>query len=182
MCSCQSVMTEGNGCVSETTYHAVSEASRTRRERKLTSLTVPSQELEMNVSLVTGFQETEKVSLLCSWKFMTGNSLTPRSKSFNEPSPQAVISWFSWISDHARSYRASFVSKLIAHKSNRQPHANKGLVVAWRNSMMEGDEGGLGGPYVFSTCTPCAVSPRAKTRPLPTIPKLAEVATAIRES
>jgi hypothetical protein len=31
-----------------------------------TILTVPSQELEMKLSLVIGFQQTEKVSLLCS--------------------------------------------------------------------------------------------------------------------
>lgn len=58
----------------------------------LTILTVPSHELEINVSFVTGFQETEKVSLLCSWKFMTGNSSTPKSKSFSDPSPPAAIS------------------------------------------------------------------------------------------
>lgn len=66
-------------------------------------MTVPSQELEMKVSLVTGFQQTEKASRLCSWKFMTGKSLTPRSNSFSDPSPQATISWFSLISDQARS-------------------------------------------------------------------------------
>lgn len=38
-----------------------------------TILTVPSQELEAKVSLVTGLHATEKVSRLCSWKFMTGN-------------------------------------------------------------------------------------------------------------
>ena len=36
--------------------------------------------------------------------------------------------------------------------------------------------------YVFSTWMPCAVSPSVKTRPLPTMPKLADVATAMRES
>lgn len=58
----------------------------------LTILTVPSHELEINVSFVTGFQETENASLLCSWKFMTGNSSTPRSNSFSDPSPPAAIS------------------------------------------------------------------------------------------
>ena len=38
-----------------------------------TILTVPSQELEAKVSFVTGLHATEKVSRLCSWKFMTGN-------------------------------------------------------------------------------------------------------------
>jgi hypothetical protein len=52
---------------------------------------------------VTGFQQTEKASRLCSWKFMTGKSLTPRSNNLREPSPQAVTSWFSLISDQARS-------------------------------------------------------------------------------
>jgi len=66
-------------------------------------LTVPSQELERNESLVMGLQHTEKVSRLCSWKFMTGKSLTPRSKSLREPSPHATMSWFSLISDQARS-------------------------------------------------------------------------------
>jgi hypothetical protein len=46
----------------------------------------------MNESFVTGFQQTANVSLLCSWKFMTGKSLTPRSNSFIDPSPQAVTS------------------------------------------------------------------------------------------
>lgn len=57
----------------------------------------------MNVSLFTGFQQTEKVSRLCSWKFITGKSFSPRSKSFRDPSPQAVTSWFSLISDQAMS-------------------------------------------------------------------------------
>ena len=36
-------------------------------------MTVPSHELDAKVSFVTGFQHTENVSRLCSWKFMTGN-------------------------------------------------------------------------------------------------------------
>lgn len=36
--------------------------------------------------------------------------------------------------------------------------------------------------YVFSTWTPCAVNASANTRPLPTMPKLEDAATAIRES
>lgn len=72
----------------------------------------------MKVSLVPGFQQTEKASLLCSWKFMTGNSFTPRSNSFREPSPHATTVWFSLISDHARSYRASLVSKLHGRHSS----------------------------------------------------------------
>lgn len=79
---------------------------------RLTIFTVPSHELEANVSFVTGLQATENVSRLCSWKFMTGNSGTLVSYSFTEPSPHATSSWFSLISDHARSYWASFVSKL----------------------------------------------------------------------
>lgn len=73
---------------------------------------VPSHELEAKVSLVMGLHATENVSLLCSWKFIMGKSLTLISYSFIEPSPQATRSWFSLISDQARSYWASFVSKL----------------------------------------------------------------------
>lgn len=46
----------------------------------------------MNESFVIGFQQTANVSLLCSWKFITGKSSTPKSKSFIDPSPQAVTS------------------------------------------------------------------------------------------
>lgn len=79
---------------------------------RLTIFTVPSHELDMNVSFVIGFHATENVSRLCSWKFMTGKSLTPKSNSLSEPSPHAAINWFSLISDQARSYRQSFVSNL----------------------------------------------------------------------
>lgn len=79
-----------------------------------TILTVPSHELEMKVSLVMGFQATAKASRLCSWKIMMGNSFMPMSKSLRDPSPQATTSWFSLISDQARSYIASFVSNLPA--------------------------------------------------------------------
>jgi hypothetical protein len=60
-----------------------------------------------------GFQHTQNVSRLCSWKFMTGKSLAPRSNSLIDPSPHATTNWFSLISDQARSYSASFVSNLL---------------------------------------------------------------------
>lgn len=37
------------------------------------------------------------------------------SNNLMEPSPQATRSWSSLISDHAKSYNASFVSKLPQH-------------------------------------------------------------------
>lgn len=89
--------------------------------QSLTILTVPSHELEIKLSLVTGFQAVAKASRLCSWKIMTGNSLMPISKSLSDPSPQATTSWFSLISDQAKSYIASFVSNLyIRHCQPRQ--------------------------------------------------------------
>lgn len=82
---------------------------------------MPSHELEMKLSLVTGFQAVAKASRLCSWKIMTGNSLKPMSKSLSDPSPQATTSWFSLISDQAKSYIASFVSNLhIRRHQSRQ--------------------------------------------------------------
>ena len=68
-----------------------------------TTLIVPSQELEQNVSLEMRFQCTAKTSLLCSFHDWIGNSLTPISNNLTEPSPAATTTWFSCVSDQARS-------------------------------------------------------------------------------
>ena len=105
-----------------------------------TILTVPSQELEMKVSFVTGFQAAAKASRLCSWKIMTGNSFAPMSKSLREPSPHATTSWFSLISDQAKSYIASLVSKLRSSPlvSTQANHSSPGdaLMNAPRESVI----------------------------------------------
>lgn len=144
---------------------------------KRTILTVPSHELEMKVSLVMGFQATAKASRLCSWKIMMGNSFMPMSKSLRDPSPHATTSWFSLISDQARSYIASFVSNLPAQICKSQPQFTSRHVL-----FEESRAYSIYKTYVFSTWMPCAVSARAKSLPFPTMPKLAAVPTAIRES
>ena len=68
-----------------------------------TTLIVPSQELEQNVSFDTRFQCTAKTSLICSFQDWMGNSSIPMSKSLTEPSPAATRTWFSCVSDQARS-------------------------------------------------------------------------------
>lgn len=72
----------------------------------------PSQEEERNVSLATRFQCTAKTSRACSCHEAMGYVGTLMSKSFTEPSPQAVRSWFSWDSDQVLSKRESWVSNL----------------------------------------------------------------------
>lgn len=47
-----------------------------------------------------------------------------------EPSPQAASSWFSLISDHARSYSASLVSKLRWSRQQPRPGIKKPLLVS----------------------------------------------------
>lgn len=165
------------------------------KARQLTILTVPSHELDANVSLVTGLQATEKASRLCSWKFMTGNSdATPTSYSLTDPSPHATSSWFSLISDQARSYCASLVSNLFIRPSitfeSAQPSpvqfssfvssTSSGLFSPMRlyyppflpRSSGIGAYAGrtVGSTYVFSTKMPCGPSPRQNRRPLPTMP------------
>ena len=66
-------------------------------------LIVPSQELERNVSLATRFQWTENTSRACSCHEAMGKSERVMSKSFMEPSPEAVRSWFSFCSDQVVS-------------------------------------------------------------------------------
>jgi hypothetical protein len=75
-------------------------------------LIVPSQELERKVSFATRFQWTEKTSRACSVQDWMGKSERVMSKSLTEPSPPAVRSWFSFVSDHVVSKRESWVSKL----------------------------------------------------------------------
>jgi hypothetical protein len=82
--------------------------------------TVPSQLLLKNVSLPTRFQWTEKTSRACSLHDWIGKSLREMSKSFMEPSPLAVRSWFSWASDHAVSNSESWVSNLWATGCQRR--------------------------------------------------------------
>lgn len=163
----------------------VSSSSRRQREcntcytSQRTILTVPSHELEMKLSLVTGFQAVAKASRLCSWKIMTGNSLEPMSKSLSDPSPQATTSWFSLISDQAKSYIASFVSNLYIYI-----YIRRRVSLRKSSSFVRSCHGKLIyiKTHVFSTWMPCDVSARAKSRPFPTMPKLAAAPTAMRES
>lgn len=57
---------------------------------------------------------------------MTGNVSAAMSNSLIEPSPHATRSWFSLISDQARSYNASLVSKL---------HIGSCQSLAWEQSL-----------------------------------------------
>lgn len=77
------------------------------------TLTVPSQLLEQNRSLDTRFQCTANTSRACSFQLPTGKSATEASKSLTLPSPEAASTWFSCISDHARSKSESCVVNLI---------------------------------------------------------------------
>ena len=95
------------------------EATREGRDW-LTIFTQPSHELEQKVSLPTRFQCTANTSRLCSCHDWTGNSSRPMSKSLIEPSPAAITSWFSCVSDHERSYSASCVSNLNPRKHIRR--------------------------------------------------------------
>lgn len=86
---------------------------RSQRSKQHATLIVPSHELEQNESLEARFQDTENTSRLCSCQDCTGKSSRPVSKSLIEPSPVATRTWFSCVSDHARSKRESCVSKLL---------------------------------------------------------------------
>jgi hypothetical protein len=132
-------------------------------------LIVPSQLLDRNVSLATRFQCTEKTSRACSCHDCTGNSERLISKSLTEPSPPAVRSWFSLDSDHVTSKSESWVSNL----GNVHCQAVFTRIV---HVMMERKA------HHFSATIPFGVRPNMYTRPFPTRPKLADAATAIRES
>ena len=97
-----------------------------------TSFTLPSMQHDMNWSFLTLDQSTPNTSCVCSCQarmgkfYITCRTYSHRrssegsevrvltfnitSQSFMEPSPDTVTSWFSWTSDHARSYRLSCVS------------------------------------------------------------------------
>lgn len=74
--------------------------------------TVPSQLLEQKRSFATGFQLTLNTSRACSFQFEIGKSFAVQSNSLMLPSPDAARTWFSWSSDHARSYNESCVVNL----------------------------------------------------------------------
>ena len=87
-----------------------------KRAKRHTSFTVPSQEEEMNWSLLMLDQSTEKTSRVCSCHARMGKSymrlrhlgsreqnmhtegrhtLIMISHNFSDPSPETVASWFS---------------------------------------------------------------------------------------
>ena len=74
-----------------------------------------------------------------------GNSSMPMSKSLMEPSPVATRTWFSCVSDQARSKRESCVSNL-----------EMGSAKVWQRGMGYAEAY----YYHFSAMMPLGVSPR----------------------
>lgn len=124
----------------------------------------PSHELERNVSLDTRFQCTANTSLPCSCHDCMGNWSSDISNNFMLPSPEAVSTWFSCASDHAKSKSESCVSNLN--------HVRIVELQIYSCSQS----------YHFSVTMPLAVKPKMYSLPLPTNPKFADPATAILES
>lgn len=139
--------------------------------------TVPSQLLEQKRSFMTGFQLTLNTSRACSFQFEIGKSFAVQSNSLMLPSPDAARTWFSWISDHARSYSESCVVNLEVAITPIELE----LCCYFRLSCtLRGRGRGVceHPTHHFSGWIPLAVSSRICRRPLPTRPKFEELATA----
>ena len=134
-------------------------------------LIVPSQLLDKKVSFEMRFQCTAKTSRACSCHDWTGNWERVISKSFTEPSPPAVRIWFSCASDQVLSKRESCVSNLCALSVLRACDSAYNRVALAEVCT-----------HHFSATMPFAVKPSMYNLPLPTRPKFADVATAMRES